>query len=922
MTDEPQTEPDPRVGETIAQFRIVERIGEGAMGVVYRARDMRLDRVVALKVLRPWLADRAGWERLLREARSAAAVAHPGIAAVYEVGEAGGETFIAMEHVEGETLRARLSGGALPPGEVLRIGLDVAKALGRAHAAGVVHRDLNPENLMTTDDGVKILDYGLAKLLGASADVPAPPADRDGPGAGAEPFRSVEGQIVGTPGYMSPEQTRGEAVDARSDVFSLGAVLYELVTGERPFGGSTPLVTLVSTQRDEPPPPSRRSPRIWPELERIIMRCLAKDPARRYASADALVTHLRGAMERSTTLSSAPTLDLGRASRPSGRRPVRFVVLALALFAAIGSPLVVWRLVRTPVEPAHDSSEASSASGPLALPFEPARRITANPSDDLVRDASLSADGRRLAYLDESGLHVREVATGRTRSVPLPPAVVAQEVVWMPDGRGLVLEMEDPGVPSIWSVSVDTGEHRLVRRRARRPAVSPDGRRIAFLADDALWVMDADGERARPLVRERSPEVFLRATWSPGGTRIAYVAAHPYGTPDDLVTVPADGGSPVVALSDRRLTILTAGSASGLAWAPDGRILFVLDALAPELTGTTLLELAVDEQTGRRLGAPHQIAHWPGVAAYRLSMSADGRRLAMLQAELQSDVWLAELPADRTPLVDARRLTRDDRNDFPSAWTPDSRSILFTSDRSGAYGLWRQPIDGGPAVSIPSGAGWSTWAIPGPDGESLLHWSLALPGPDPVRRVIVRTPLAGGTPRTIAEAGTEGVPRPSLAPPNRAALRCSRSGRCVVGTVEGGWLAFAPLDPERGLGPEIVRLRIERDAAAWDLSPDGERIVVRSGATRVVSLADGTSETMDTPSGCDQPSFDTAGRGILFACNLGGRASIRLADGAVVRELWASEEVAVQILVPSPDGTRLAFTATPLDNDAWLLERP
>jgi hypothetical protein len=388
------------------------------------------------------------------------------------------------------------------------------------------------------------------------------------------------------------------------------------------------------------------------------------------------------------------------------------------------------------------------------------------------------------------------------------------------------------------------------------------------------------------------------------------------------VTVPVNGGAPVVVLSDRRLTMLTAGSGAGLVWGPDGRILFVLDELAPSLSGSTLAAVPVDERSGRRLAAPTRLAHWAGVAAARLSMSADGRRLAVLQSEVQSDVWVAGLPADRSRLIDARRLTRDDRNDVPSAWTPDGRSVLFTSDRAGAYGLWRQPMMDGPAVAIPSGPGWNTWPIPSPDGRSLLFWSLAVPGPDPAARRIAKIPSSGGVPRIVGEAGVEGLPRPTMPPPNRAGMRCAlRAKVCAVGTVADGALVVRALDPDRGPGEEIARVPIERDAATWDLSPDGSRLVVRSRATRVVTFADGSARTLDAPPGCDHPTFDPAGDGVLFACNDARHATITLLSGGTARELWQSEEVAVQGLVPSADGSRLAFTVTPLDNDAWLLER-
>lgn len=272
-------------GQRIAQFQLLDKLGQGGMGVVYRALDTRLGRPVALKVMPAEFAhDAERRARFLSEARTAAQVTHPNIATIYQVDEAEGQIFIAMELVEGQSLDAWLRGRSLTVEQALGIGRDLSAGVGRAHARGIVHRDLKPQNVMISSTGqLKILDFGIAKTIERVA--PGPRA------SGTQPMAAVqtrEGHVLGTAGYMSPEQAMGAPVDARSDVFSLGVILYELLTGQRAFRGETYAALVLSTTRDEPPPASALNPRIGAPVERLLAACLAKDPARRLPSAQAV----------------------------------------------------------------------------------------------------------------------------------------------------------------------------------------------------------------------------------------------------------------------------------------------------------------------------------------------------------------------------------------------------------------------------------------------------------------------------------------------------------------------------------------------------------------------------------------------------------------------------------------------------------
>jgi serine/threonine-protein kinase len=355
----------------IATFRIVEKLGEGGMGIVYKAFDEKLQRTVAIKVLPSSFADSDDRKRrFLREARSAAAVTHANIATLYEVGEDEGRVFLVMELVEGKTLQRILKEGALTIAEAMRIAKGIVRGLARAHERGIVHRDMKPENVMLDADGeVKILDFGLAKLR-EQTDETAPSKsilERDETEAQA----TQEGRVLGTPGYMSPEQAKGKIVDHRTDLFSFGVVLYEMLTGQKAFKGETSLDVMIAVSRDQPVPPSRINAAVTPEIQRVVDRCLAKTPAERYATARELIAAIEEIVSSTASGPGAITTSSPQGS-PVRRSRKPLIVAAVVGVLAIGAGAIALRgkdadTAKGSTPPPVVASASSAAPVPTAI---------------------------------------------------------------------------------------------------------------------------------------------------------------------------------------------------------------------------------------------------------------------------------------------------------------------------------------------------------------------------------------------------------------------------------------------------------------------------------------------------------------------------------------------------------------------------
>ena len=545
------------IGQTLGTYRILEKVGEGGMGEVYRARDSALDRDVAIKLLPASYSRDPEWlARFEREAKSIAQLSHPNILHIYEFGRAPLEgaastsgqttlTYAVMELLAGETLRARLARGPIHPRKAIDYSIQIASGLAAAHGKGIVHRDLKPDNLFVTDDDrVKILDFGLAKPMVAEADVTV---------AGVT---TTAGLVMGTIGYMAPEQARGQLVDHRSDIFAFGAVLYEMLSGQRAFSGPSPADTISAILNSEPPEIVGIDGSAPAALERIIRRCLEKKPELRFQSAQDLAF----ALDTLSTRSSGATA--AAAERPvaaplAGRNRLPWGVTILALMlAAAGWALALRRpAVETPWQ---QFTALTDAAGVETTP-------------------SLSPDGSTVAYASRASgswdVYTQHVGGRRAVAIAASPDHDESSPAFSPDGRRIAFHRVG-AAGAIFIASVTGEAARRLTSFGVHPTWSPDSRQIAFtteaiadpyqrFGDSALWIVDAEGGEPR---RVEGTGDAAQAAWAPSGARIAYWSNT--GGQRDLYTIPSSGGARVAVTSDSALDWSPA-------WSPDGLPVFL-----------------------------------------------------------------------------------------------------------------------------------------------------------------------------------------------------------------------------------------------------------------------------------------------------------------------------------------------------------
>jgi serine/threonine protein kinase/Tol biopolymer transport system component len=957
------------IGRRLSHFRVIARIGEGGMGVVYKAEDEKLRRLVAIKVLPPEsVADEERRLRFLREAHAAASLTHPNIATIHEVDEIDGVVFIAMEYIEGKTLRSFLSGRPLEVGESLRIAVQIAEGLAKAHQKRIVHRDLKPENVMVTSEGhVKILDFGLAKLLEPERALTPEEASRLQTISGD---MTRQGKILGTAAYMSPEQARGQGLDHRSDLFSFGIVLYEMVTGRVPFRGATPMDTLSAILRSPLAPAVLLNADIPAEMDRILGKCLEKDPAERFQDTRDLVVDLKrlkrdtdsqpiqrpvsglfgvpvssspsGAGEvsdspsaRTASSPSTPkTSPSGTVSQPGGghtiselppgpdilpaqrdrRKPlvalVAICMAALAGFIWVGRRF--WSISPSP-QPTRELRQREILSG----------------TESVVNDAALSPDGRYLAIAKDSGLTIRLLETGEDSPVSMPAGILVRGAAWSHDGTKLFIATKNSaGERALASVSLVTRIPRTIRTgNCGWPIPSPDGRFLSFMTFNGpgeLWVMESQGGSERRLFAPAEGEWLTGVTWSPDSRKIAYALSRvdpDKGFTGIIESVDVTGGSATRILQDTRLPVAY-GASSGLQWLPDGRLLFPMTEPPPNFLDANLWSLRVSPATGLPEGKPERITRWNDGRPAPMGATADGKLLLVARDQAQSDVWIGELEEGGTRLKAPRRLTLDRHHDSPSFWMPDGRRIVFSSNRYGSADLLVQDIDGGDPMPLITGPGETSIAVLAPSRHSVLFAESPFGDARRETFALKRAELAGGSTKTVLEKVVWGsfVDCPT-----------DSSASCLLSENQGKEAVFYDFDPEKGKGKQVARISFANAAwLNWALSPGGDRIGYLQESDsgfliKILSLADGHTREIALKGlknvqsiswGADDNSllasnFDNL-KSSIFRIDLQGAVQVLLQSGQDGEWLGNAR--------PSLDGRHLAFQKINFVSDYWLLE--
>lgn len=726
-----------KVGARLAHYEVAELIGAGGMGQVYRARDVKLQREVALKLLPDGVTgDSERRQRFEREARAVAALNHPGVVTIHAVEEVDGRLFLVMELVHGQPLTDVIPRGGLPVDRLLAIAVPLMEAVSAAHARGIMHRDLKPANVMVTGDGhVKVLDFGLAK----PSDVPEATGTTM---TGVPDVITGQGRILGTVAYMSPEQAEGKAVDTRSDVFSLGVMLYEMATGTRPFAGDTSVSTMAAIIRDTPTPVTDVNAAIPRELWRVIRRALAKDPDRRPPSAKELrneLEELRRDLEsgeisvpepgpnrppRATAVPPSSTgPDTAVASSGSvapsvpGRRSMPRWALAggaLVLAAAAGGAVRWW-----------PSGDVPPPGAPSAARVTVESVVSLTAEDGVELFPSLSPDGRWLVYaaseqgVGQTDILLRGVGGQTTINLTKDSLTSDSSPAFSPDGERIVFRSERDGGGLF--VMGRTGESvRRVSTDGFNPAWSPDGTRLAYAGEpvnlptgrsvrSALWVVSVDGGEPTRLTDVQDA---MQPSWSPDGQRIVYWGLHGDSVQRDLWTVAATGGAPV------RLTNDAAVDWSPV-WAPDGRHVYY----ASDGTGNlNLWRIGIDPATGTPQGEPEPMT-LPRQGIGHLSLAAGGSLLAAVSFTTQSNIEMLSLDAGLTQVTGRRRVTNVSENTSSPSISPDGEWIAFWRTTNGQEDVWIVKRDGTGLRQVTNDAARDRNPQFTPDGRHLLFYS-------------------------------------------------------------------------------------------------------------------------------------------------------------------------------------------------------
>ena len=868
------------IGKEFANYKIEKLLGAGGMGEVYLARDTKLKRPVALKILpRHFVADVERATRFRTEARALTSLNHPNLITVYEVGEADGLHFIATEYVEGQTLSALRQKLSLR--ELLALVAQVAEALSAAHQAGIIHRDIKPDNIMVRPDGyVKVVDFGLVKLTEVAASKTS-----------QEMAKTQLGAPMGTLSYMSPEQATGEAIDHRTDIWSLGVVLYELATGKKPFAGDTRHETVNAILSSEPNP-ARSIDETFPlELELILNKALEKDRDLRYQTASdfrADIRRLLRMIDSSATVSNPRviTASVPQVVRRSWFWPIAIVAVLLVAAIPLG-----WYLTR---------------AKPVAPDWSRAVRMQLTNQKGTEYYPTFTPDGKSFVYAAQNNgqWDLVEQRIGGKNATPLTRDTPSDETqaAFSPDGEHIAFRSNRD--PSGIYVMERTGENvRLLITGCRSPSWSPDAKEIACSTGSqsvpsirnprpsALWIVGVATGSKRVL----SENDAMQPVWSPQGNRIAFWYMPPSSGRSEVATISKDGGQIEVVAKD--------GATNwSPAWSPDGKFLYYVSDRGGSMG---FWRVPIDELTGKVQGEPEAVVT-PSAFSRHLNFSRDGRRLIYVQTEQESNIqavkfdpvrektvgdpfWITrgdqqlvrpDLSPDGTHFVSRlQRRTQDDiviiQRDGPTVrdvtndryfdryprWSRDGKRIAFTSDRSGKYEIWTVDANGTNLRQV-------TFNSPG--DTSFPLWSA-----------------------------------------NGQSIVFRRAGVNLIVDLTKDW-ANQTLEELAG--------DARNNFVAWDWSIDGKRLIGTNSASQVHCYSFETKRFEKILDHGAYPMWLADGVRFLYLWD----DKVYLSDISTkrVREILSLPENRFNSIGISQDGQMIFFTVYSTESDIWLLDLP
>jgi serine/threonine protein kinase len=894
------------ISKRIGHYRVLEVLGGGGMGLLYKAEDIKLGRRVALKFLPEELcADPVALERFRREARAASASDHPNICTIYEVGEYEGAPYIAMQLLQGQTLSERIEAAGpsspMPLLELVRLAIQVSDGLDAAHRQGIIHRDIKPANIFVTSRGdAKILDFGLAKLAESEepAETPVSSQASDSNAPPTDLALTRAGAALGTAAYMSPEQVRGEKLDARTDLFSFGLVLYEMATGQRVFADNSGSEVPDTVLRQIPAPVRTLNPSVPERLEAIINRALQKDRELRYRSASELRTDLQHLLDAAPQPSAAHPISSLTARVP---RTFLFVAGAVAVLLIVAG---VWV-----------SHRSASPTRELKL-----TQLTRNSSELPVRSSAISPDGKYLAYTDRDGIHVKGLSTNEILTLPEPDSIRHQTVHWLisswfPDSTRFVAQIAplDEGGSEGWSTWVASalgGAPRKIHEDSVAESISPDGSLIAMTAKlgqpggREIWLMDAAGENSRKLF-DTDPQSWMRfVRWSPDGKRLAYVHVTEVPGKDwTLESRDLTGGPPIAILAHANAV------SHDYAWLPSGDLVYGMEERGGN--GCNFWKLHVDKQSGRPSGEPQKITNWAGFCLDSTSVTADGKRLVFTEPNEQQAISVADVQDSGAHITTPKRLSLIEGSNIPAGWTNDSQSVIFVSHGAGTHGLYKQKLDSEVVETILPSLGPSWGASITPDGKWVLYIAESSTQ-NPSDRMVMRVSTDGGNAQPVLSGRFWDI-------------SCARTPDtfCLLAedSSNSGQLLLSAVDPLKGRLREFARV----DAAHIALSPDGTCVALFDGQNpiRIRSLSDGSVRDVALPdwSSTENVSWAADGQGLYISSSTKTGAVLLYSDlSGRANVLWEQRGGLAARGIPSPDGRHLAIEEWSLGSNVWMME--